>query len=215
MQRRVRWMAVWLLVPLRAGTAQDASAAFRVGVSIGSVSYAGATRTVENRPDDPTARPHHPTMWGLTVSRGARGARLQASLAWGQAGLAVRGNPEATEDGSGSALQIVVDNVFRVTAISAGISAPLKRFSAGPVLRPSLGLLLERWASPGAPTQSLLGAESGLALEVPLSRSFSGVFGVVVGYTPGSPFREEGVPEGFITRSTWRRTLSGGVMLRL
>jgi hypothetical protein len=154
-------------------------------------------------------------MWGISLSYGTEKLRVGLDAAYGQPGLALRGTPAATPGATGDALLIVADNAFKLAAFAATVSPRLKQFSTGPALRSSLGLLLERWSSPGSPTQTLLGGQVGLALEVPLTRSLSGSLNGEIGFTPGSPFHDQVVPEGFKPRSTWRRGLSGGLMIRM
>ncbi len=215
MRWMLRWLAAFLLIPIARAGAQQATGSIRVGISIGSSSFSGATETIEARSDNLRAMPYLPTMWGITLSYGATGLRGGIAVAYGQPVLSLRGNPGATPDESGNALRIIADNAFKLSAFSASLSVPIKRFPAGPSLRPSLGVLLERWASPGAPTQTIAGAQAGLALEIPLTKSLSVTLSADAGFTPGSPFLDEIVPEGFRTRSTWRRTLAGGVVVKL
>jgi hypothetical protein len=215
MRRIHSWMTALAFIPVTAAGAQSGQSSLRAGLSVATIAFRGATEPVEDRSDNLTALPFRPTMWGITLAYGAAGMRVRLTAAYGQPGLMLRGNPAATPDEAGEALLIIADNVFKLSAGSATISIPVKQFSAGPSLRPSLGLLLERWSSPGAQAQTIVGGQAGLLLEVPLTRSLSGSVTGDVGYTPSSPFKEEGVPQGFKTRSTWRRTLSGGVMLKL
>jgi len=46
---------------------------------------------------------------------------------------------------------------------------------------------------------------------VPLRGHLVAEFTGALGYTPRSPFRREDVPEEFRLRSTWRRSIMGGV----
>ncbi len=215
MRRILSWITALALVPVTAAGAQPERGSLRMGFGIGTMAFGGAAEPIEDRGDNLRAMPFRPTMWGITISYGSAGMRVGLAAAYGQPGMAVRGNPPGTPDAAGDGLLIVADNAFRLTAFSATISTRLKHFSAGPSLRPSLGLLLERWASPGTPTQTLLGAGAGLLLEIPLTRSLSGTVLGEAGYTPGSPFRMTSLPDGFRSRSTWRRAISGGVMLKL
>lgn len=207
--------AILLLAQSAIGSAQSEGKAIRVGLSVGATSFGGAATPLEARDDHLEAMPFRPTMWGLSASYGAAGLRLGVAAAYGEPGLALRGHPATGPGQAGEALLLVADNAFRLVSLSATLSIRIKRFPAGTSLRPSLGLLLERWSTPGAVAQTILGGQTGLTVEVPITRSLAGTLTGEVGYTPESPFHDSVVPEGFKPRDTWRRTLAGGVAFRL
>ena len=215
MRTIIGWTGMLLLVYGTPAAAQRSQGPIRLGVSVGTTSFGKAAEPIAVGNDKLQAMPYRTTMWGVTGSYGTGKVRVGLSATTGRPGLALRGNPTATPEEEGDALLIAGDNVFRLVSVSATASLSLTEFSAGPSLRPSLGLLLERWSSPGAPTQTITGGQAGMALEIPLTRSLSGRLLGEIGYTPGSPFHDEVVPEGFRPRSAWRRTLTGGVTLRL
>lgn len=112
-------------------------------------------------------------------------------------------------------LLLVAENVFHLSTMTGAVSTRMLRLRGGPVVRPLLGVSVERWSAPGAPVRTLLGLETGLGVEMELSRSLIASIDGELGFTPKSPFRVEDLPEGFVPHSAWRRSISLAVGLRL
>ena len=190
-----------------AGAPREGKLAF--GASLGTSVFSGAARGTGDGGEPLLFIPYRPTMYGVRVAYGRDALRFEATVRAGAAGLAVRGDERSEMDEE--RLLIVIENAFRVRAISAGASARLGRLRDGPALRTSAAVLVERWTSPDTPARTVAGAQTGLVLEVALSRRLSAEAEALLGFTPASPFRAEDLPGGFRQSRTWRRSVGVGV----
>lgn len=182
-----------------------------VSATLGTSAFSGATRGTGPAGEPVAFAPYRPTMWGIALTHGGKGLRVGLSLEHGQPGIGFRGVP-LTE--TGETLQgflIVAENAFKLTTTTVSLSQRLLRLRGGPAVRSSAGLVIERWSAPGSPARTMGGAQAGLTLEVSISRALTAQLDGELGFTPGSPFREADLPEGFRPRSTWRRTLAVGL----
>jgi hypothetical protein len=188
--------------------------AWRMSLTVGTSTFNGAATGTGESGADLVFRPYRPTMLGLGLTYGGEQARLGLFAKYGQPGLGFRGVPDGDEGGA-AGLLIVAENAFHLASITASAGTRLAKIRGGPALRPSIGLTLERWSAPGTPTRTLVGPQAGLALEFAVAGWLLGTIDGELGFTPGSPFQAEDLPEGFRLRSTWRRTLQAGVSIRL
>jgi len=185
-----------------------------VGATLGASSFSGATEGAGPAGEPIAFAPYRPTMWGLVIAYGGDGLRVGLSVEHGQPGIGFRG-VRLTENGETlPGFLIVAEDAFKLTTVTAGLSQRLLRLRGGPSLRPSVGLVIERWSAPGSPGRTIAGAQGGVALEVKISRAFSAELAGELGFTPASPFHAMDLPEGFRQRSTWRRTLAVGLSWR-
>jgi hypothetical protein len=184
-----------------------------IGVSIGVSSY--STVSEGKDPEGVTLRfaPYRPTMWGLEATYGGGPVRVGLAARYGQAGIGTRGL-SFQDDGAIPGPLLVVDNAYHLAVFTGSLSAHLLRLRGGPSVRPSVGLDLQRWAGAGSPARTILGGQTGLAVEVALTRALLASLEGQLGFTPASPFRKEDLPQGFDQRSAWRRTLAGAVYWR-
>ena len=197
---------------LSLGTGSAAAQELAFGASIGTSVFSGAARGTGDGGEQLLFIPYRPTMYGISVAYGRNALRFEATFRAGAAGLAVRGTERSDVDDE--SLLIVIENAFRVRAISAGASARLGRLRDGPALRASVAVLVERWTSPDTPARTVPGAQAGLVLDVALSSRLSAEAEALLGFTPASPFRAEDLPDGFRQSRTWRRSLGVGVSWR-
>lgn len=188
--------------------------AWRLGLTVGTSTFNGAAVTTDESGANLVFRPYRPTMFGLHLTRGRERTRLGLSVKYGQPGLGFRGQPDAA-DGNATGVLIVAEDAFNLASVSASVGTRIATLRGGPSLRSSLGISIEHWSAPGTPSRTLLGPLAGLALEFALSGSLFAHLDGELGFTPGSPFHVEDLPEGFRLRSTWRRTLQAGLSLRL
>ncbi len=185
---------------------------WRLGLTIGTSTFNGAAAGQDEAGAALVFRPYRPTMVGLGLTYERDRARLALLAKYGQPGLGFRG---VQDPGDAAGLLIVVENAFHLASLTASAGTRIATLRGGPALRSSIGLTLERWSAPGTPTRTLLGPQAGLALEFALTGRLRASLEGELGFTPGSPFQAEDLPEGFRLRSTWRRTLQAGVSLRL
>jgi len=184
------------------------------GLTLGASSFSGATEGTGPAGEPVAFAPYRPTMWGIAVAYGGNGLRAGLSLEHGQPGIGFRGVPPTSSGETLPGLLIVAENAFKLTTMTASLSERLLRLRGGPFLRPSLGLVVERWSAPGSPVRTIGGAQAGLAVEVMVTRTVAAELGGELGLTPSSPFRKADLPEGFRQRSTWRKTLAIGLAWR-
>jgi hypothetical protein len=182
-----------------------------VSMTLGASTFTGATQGTGPVGEPLAFAPYRPTMWGVGLAYGGDGFRAGLSLEHGQPGIGFRGVPLTESGETLSGVLIVAEDAFKLTTLTASLSQRLLRLRGGPSLRPSLGLVIERWSAPGSPGRTIAGGQAGLALEVMVSRAFSAELSGELGFTPASPFQETDLPEGFHRRSTWRRTLAVGL----
>ncbi len=208
-----------LLVPLVMTTPAGAQAtppnrggAWRVGLTLGTSTFNGAAAGTDESGASLVFRPYRPTMGGVSLTYGRERIRVGVSAKYGQPGLGFRGVPNG---GDVTSVLIVAESAFNLLSFTASVGTRIARLRGGPALRSSLGLTLERWSAPGTPNRTLLGPQAGLALEFALTGALMASIDGELGYTPGSPFQVEDLPEGFRLRSTWRRTLQAGLSYRL
>lgn len=212
------WLLAAVLVLPPLAPAQETGAGrhgkLEIGVSIGTAAFSGAAGGTGAAGETLRFTPYRPTMYGLQVSWGGEHIRLEGSARYGEPGLALRGVPLEEEAEPLEGLLVVAENAFHLGSFSAGVSAGLGRLRGGPQLRGSVGAVLERWSGPDLPARTLAGVQAGLALEVSLTGALTGRLEGELGVTPGSPFRREDLPEEFLPRTTWRRSLGVGVSWR-
>ncbi len=200
------------------GSAQNRSTLIRghwaVGVSVGVSSFSAASEGTAAGGQHLEFSAYRPTMLGVALAFGGERLRLNLSARYGEPGLGARGL--AVPDGEDAATSglVVFDGAYHLTSFTLGGSMRLLRLRGGPALRPSLALDLERWTGIGSPTRSVLAGQAGLTLEVALTRAFVGTLEGELGYSPASPFRQEDLPQDFVRRGVWRRTLAGGFYWR-
>jgi hypothetical protein len=186
-----------------------------VSLTLGASTFTGATEGTGPVGEPLAFAPYRPTMWGLGLAYGGEGLRAGFSLEHGQPGIGFRGVPLTESGETLSGLLIVAEDAFKLTTFTTSLSRQLLHLRGGPSVRPSLGLVIERWSAPGSPNRTIVGGQAGLALEVVISRAFAAELSGELGITPASQFQEADLPEGFRQRSTWRRTLAVGLAWRV
>jgi len=185
-----------------------------IGLAVGMSSFSAGTEGLDADGQRLEFSPYRPTMWGVAAAYGREGLRFNLAARYGEPGLGARGKTVSDQGEQIAGGLVVVPEAYHLASFTLGASTRLLRLRGGPALRPSLALNLERWTGVGAPTRSVLGGQTGLALEVALTRAFVGTLEGELGYSPASPFRKEDLPEGFQQRGVWRRTLAGGISWR-
>src|SRR5258706_1582431 len=185
------------ILPLAAQERPPARAhRWAVGLVIGTSTFSGATRARGPEGEPLSYRPYRPAITGLSITRGGGGLRLGVSGQFGRPGLAFRGAQGSGGGAADAGLLVIGESVYHLWTFAARASARLVRLDGAASLRPSLGLVLERWSAPDSPGRVIAGGEAGLGLEVPLKGRLAPELGGAGGHTPRSPVRREGGPEG-------------------
>jgi hypothetical protein len=218
MGTRLRLPAIVALTLYSGLAAQQAAAPraarWAIGVSMGTSAFTGATGGSGPTGERLSFTPYRPTMLGLVVAHGGDGLRLALSARHGEPALAIRGLPATDEGEVTPGMMLVAEDAYHLGTFTLVGSDRLLRLRGGPVLRPSLGVTVERWTAPGSPVRTIAGGQSGVAMEVGLTAALSATIEAELGFTPSSPFRRQDLPEGFTPRSTWRRSLAAAVYWR-
>lgn len=205
-------LAVLVLAELGNAQTSPPERKWGIGLSMGTSTFNGAAQGTVDEAGDLVFIPYRPTMLGLTIARGASKWRAAISARYGEPGIAARGVPD--EDAQQGVL-IVLESVYKLAAFEGQLSTHLLRLRGGPSLRAVAGAEAERWSAPGTPVKWLFAPLAGLSVETRLTGRLAASIDGEVGYSSASPFHQNDLPEGFTPRSTWRRSLSVTVWLRL
>jgi len=195
-------------------TAAPVRGRWAIGISVGTAAFSGATRGPGPAGEELSFTPYRPTMLGLVVAHGGNGFRLALSARYGEPALAIQGFPTTDEGEVTPGVMLVAENAYHLGSFTLAGSNRFLRLRGGPVLRPSLGVSVERWSVPGSPVRTIAGGQAGMAAEVALTGALVATIEAELGFTPSSPFRRQDLPEGFTPRSTWRRSLAAAVYWR-
>ena len=106
------------------------------------------------------------------------------------------------------------EHLTTVTGIYPGAIYRLFRLTGDAALELEGGPLLEFWSARGEDRITALGGVAGLALQVGLGGRVAGRLGASVGYSPTAVIDVTSI-EGWESRATWRRGLSGSLLIRL
>lgn len=165
---------------------QGVSAGHEEGVP--SVFRPAPTRVISVRAETPGAR----LRWSLEV----RYARPLVTYESGEIEIRLR------------------ERLTTVTGFAPGASYQLFRLTDDAALNLEGGPTLEFWSSRGEERITALGGVAGVALRVDLGGRVTGRVGTSVGYSPTAVIDVTSI-EGWESRPTWRRGLSGSLLIRL
>ncbi|HEX7025417.1 MAG TPA: hypothetical protein VF187_11420 [Gemmatimonadales bacterium] len=181
---------------LAAGQASEPGAGGRwaFGISMGASTFNGAASGTAETGERVAFVPYRPTFIAIGASRG-RTTRIEASFGYAEPGLGVRGAPLTPDGETLPGVLIVLENVYRVYTLSAGVSTRVFRFRGGPEFRGAIGAGAERWVAPGAPARTIAACQAGVSVEIAISRKLTGRVLGELGFTPASPFRSGDLPE--------------------
>jgi hypothetical protein len=108
----------------------------------------------------------------------------------------------------------VINGVFDVYSASPEVIYRIAILSAGNELQLRAGPLLEVWNILDEESRTLIGAQGGLSLRVPLSGRFAGLVTAGAAVTP-SPFLQNQLDPNFEPRALWRRGVAGRLEYRM
>lgn len=192
-------MTVGLLLALPgAGMAQ-----WRVGAGLTQEVFQGVSAGHEEGVPS-TFRPAPTRTWSIRAE--TPGTRLRWSIE-------VRhGRPLVTYE-SGEIEITLQEHLTSVTGFMPGVIYRLIQLTGDATLDLEGGPLLEFWSSRGEDGITALGGFAGLALQVDLGGRVGGRLGASVGYSPTAVIDVTSI-EGWETRPTWRRGLSGSLLIK-
>jgi hypothetical protein len=211
------WMfAGWLVAGPVAGTSAQSpepvnGRRWSIGLSIGDIHYRGGTK--ETPTEDGVIRftPYRPSPVGLRAEFGGAGLRVGIGIEYAEPGLAGTGAPEPGQPATGT---IVLERLLTTYTITPTFSFRLADLKGGGMIRPGLGVLLERWDLPGEPSRNRVGVLGLLTLELGLFGNWTGSATGSYGVTPSSPLTLLDLPDRYEPAALWRRGLTGAVSYR-
>lgn len=173
-----------------------------LGVEVGADRFWGGSveRTGEHR----SFRPYRPTTLGIGLER--QGNRLAAGLQvhYAEASLGLEG------EGAVGA----VEGVFTLVSLSPELVYRITSLGPANRLRLHIGPLLDVWSIIDEESQTRLGFQSALSLDVPLGGRFGASVLAGVALT-ASPFETGQLGADYDLRALWRRRFALGLRYRL
>lgn len=214
-------MRPWILAahlvvaPIAGALAQSAQPVearrWSIGVTLGDIRYHGGTRDAPFEEGVIRFTPYRPSPIGIRAELGGTGLRVGIGIEYAEPGLAGSGAPESGGPAAGT---IVLERLLTTYTLTPAISIGVAQLKGGGQLRPGLGVLLERWELPGAPSRNRVGMVGTLTVELGLVGSWVGSLTGSYGVTPASPLTPDDLPERYEPAALWRRGLTGAVAYR-
>lgn len=183
---------------------------FGIGLAVGALRYWGASTLNPGFAGAARMLPWRPTVVGLALEAGGERWRVGVEVTDATPGLAATGAP----DPDSGDLVIVVEDFIRVITVAPTVSRRLGRLAGGPVIRLSLGPLVEWWELGSDPARMRWGFQGGLTLETRLFGRFTGSATGLLGLTPASPFLADELDPELRPRPLWRRGVVARVAYR-
>ncbi len=149
-------------------------------------------------------RPYHLTTLGVRLQHRWR------RVGWAVGALTSRADVAV----DGSDVLVALKHQLRLLEIGAEASVLIARPGPAASLWALAGPLLDRWSPEGGERRQRVGGQVGATLEWSLGGRFSGSLRGAVALTR-SAFEDAELPAGYERRAMWRRSLAGGVCLRL
>ncbi len=178
-------------------------AQWRIGLEVSEEHFGSGADGVRNG-NHAQIFPDNASLVGVRVQRGSE-VRLSIGLGYATPGLAVQ-----IED-----LLVVKRGGMQVFSFSPRISLPLARWSNGLRVRYDLGPMVEHWTIPDQSSYWRASGEIGLAVELPIGSKLLATLRGGLAVTPASVFQESDLTDALTKHWTWRRTLAGGLSLKL
>ena len=184
------------------GWCSPALGQWAVTTEVGADRFWGGS--IETTDDRRSFRPYRPTTLGVGLERkaGRLGAGLR--LRYASASLALEGSDAvAAAKGVFTVYSAAPEVMYRIATVGAVNQLVLH---GGP--------LLEIWSVLDADTQTLLGVQGAVSLNLPLGGRFAGSLTAGAAVMP-SPFEEGQLDPPFERRALWRRRFAVGLDYRL
>jgi len=179
------------------------AAQWSVGVEIGLQACAGAASDTSPSGNGNTVRPSQGTTYALRVQRrsGAFGAGVGV--------LYSRAGAEATNEES----TVELKDRMELFELAPEFFVVVARPAAGGAVLLHAGVVVDRWSLETV-DRNRVAALAAVSLDWPMTDRLSGTFRAGLAVGP-SVFEEEEVPNGFERRTTWRRSITAGMQVRL
>jgi hypothetical protein len=179
-----------------------ALAQWTVGLEVGADRFWGGS--LETTAERRSFRPYRPTTFGLGVERqkGRLGVGLQVHYAEASLGL----------EGEGAVAAI--EGAFTIVSISPEVAYQVASLGPGNRLQLHAGPLFEVWGIIDEDSQTRVGFQSAVSLDVPLGGRFGAAVLAGMAVTP-SPFEAGQLAPEYELRTLWRRRFAVGLEYRL
>ena len=177
-------------------------AQWTLGAEVGSDRFWGGS--IETTAERRSFRPYRPTTFGAMVERrqGRLGAGLR--LRYASASLALEGADAV----------VAAKGVFTVYSAAAEVSYRIMSLGSVNQLVLHLGPLFEVWSAIDENSETRVGVQGAVSLNVPLGGRIGGSIMAGAALIP-SPFGETQLDPGFERRALWRRRFAVGLDYRL
>ncbi len=177
-------------------------AQWTVGAEVGSDRFWGGS--METAPERRSFRPYRPTTFGIGLER--RDGRLGAGLRlrYASAGLALEGADAVS----------AVKGVFSVYSVSPELLYRIATLGSENQLMLHGGPLVEVWSVADEDSQTRVGVQGAVSLNVPLGGRIAGSVMAGAAVTP-SPFGQNQLDPTFERRALWWRRFAVGLEYRL
>lgn len=184
------------------GWSSPARCQWAASIELGSDRFWGGS--IENSGERRSFRPYRPTTLGIGLERRSSRLGLGLRLRYTAAGMALEGEGAVA----------VINGVFDVYSVSPEVVYRLAVLGAESEVQLRAGPLFEVWNIIDEESRTLLGAQAGLSLRVPLGGRFAGLVAAGAAVTP-SPFVRNQLDPNFEPRALWRRGVTGRLEYRI
>ena len=177
-------------------------AQWTLGAEVGSDRFWGGS--IETTPEERSFRPYRPTTLGVGLEW--RGGRLGVGLRlrYASAGLALEGADALS----------AVKGVFSVYSVSPEAVYRIATLGTANQLAVHAGPLFEVWSVVDEDSQTRVGFQGAVSLNVPLGGRIAGSVMAGAAVIP-SPFGQDQLDPTFERRALWRRRFAVGLSYRL
>jgi len=195
-----RCLAVFLAVTAVAST--PAVSQWTMTAEVGAERFWGGS--IEKSEEQRSFRPYRPTGFGIGLERRAGKLALGVGLRYSSAGLALEGS-----DGLSA-----VNGIFTVYSLLPELVYQISRLGSLNRLSLHAGPLLEFWSVLDEGSETRLGVQGALSMNVPLGGRFDGSVAAGAALI-SSPFGPTQLDPAFERRPLWRRRFAVGLAYRL
>ena len=175
-----------------------------VAVEAGMAGFAGGSTDTAAATDPGSFRPYYPATVLVRLDRRWSRIGVGIGLLYCSAGVA----EESSE------FAVVAKDLLELYEIAPEASVLVAKPGPGGALRVHVGPVLDLWFPKGDSRRTRPGGHATISLEWALGGRLTGALRAGLALT-GSAFDEGELPSRFERRAMWRRSLSGGVRVRL
>jgi hypothetical protein len=177
-------------------------AQWSIGAEVGGDRFWGGS--VEKEGLHRSFLPFRPTTLGISLVRDGRLFSIGVTMRYSSAGMSLEGDEAVS----------VVKGVFTMYGVAPELSYRIATLGHTNRLLLHGGPLFEIWRAVDESSETRLGVQGALSLNVPLGRKFAASIAAGAAVI-GSPFSEQQLVAGFERRPLWRRRFAASLRYRL